>query len=110
MPDEIDPYRISAGPILDALVHTHLFGPKLPGCVPPYSADEELARAVEDELRSQVKSRVVVGRSRVKAKPWFARYGTDPSTSSEVLAQSYPLAICRLTLLVLRHDENRRET
>jgi hypothetical protein len=35
-------------------------------------------------------------------KRFFARYDSDPSTATEVLAETEPLAICRLALILLK--------
>jgi hypothetical protein len=32
---------------------------------------------------------------------YYARYGTDPSTTTEVLAETMPLAVSRMALLAL---------
>lgn len=100
----VDLYRIPAGPELDRLVHEKVFQSAPSHEVPHYSSDEDLARQVYKQLKREVDSSIVMGKTRSShAKRYFARYGTDPSTSTEVLAESLPLAICRMAVLRLRH-------
>ena len=100
----LDLYRIAAGPELDRIVHERVFPSASSASVPVYSTDEELARRVFRELKRRFDSTVVIGKTRSRqAKRYFARYGSDPSTSTEVLAETLPLAICRLAALRLRH-------
>ena len=100
----VDLYRIPAGPELDRLVHEKVFEAKQPTDIPHYSSDDTLAKSVFKELKRQVDSSVVIGKTKSQhAKRYFARYGRDPSTSTEVLAETLPLAIYRLAVLRLRH-------
>ncbi len=101
-----DLYRIPAGPDLDQLIHTRLFGETIPDRYPAYSTDEECAMDAFRALRKRHDSSAVIGKTRISGRRhYFARYGSDPSTSTEVLAESKPLAICRLILLRLRHKD-----
>ena len=100
----VDLYRIEAGPDLDRLVQKKVFQAEISNSPPPYSKDEELAKKVYHEIRKRFDSSVVIGKTRgSNAKRYFARYGSDPSTSTEVLAETLPLAICRMAALRLRH-------
>ena len=100
----VDLYRIPAGPDLDRIVHEKVFRTDISIACPPYSTDEDLSRKVYRELRKHFDSSVIIGKTRNSAgKRYFARYGSDPSTSTEVLAESLPLAICRMAALRLRH-------
>lgn len=100
----VDLYRIEAGPELDRLVHEKVFRAEPSHSIPLYSTDEELAKRVYHEIRKRFDSSVVIGKTRgSNAKRYFARYGSDPSTSTEVLAETLPLAICRMAALRLRH-------
>ncbi len=100
----VDLYRIPAGPDLDRIVHEKVFRTDQTSDCPPYSTDEDLARKVYRELRKRFDSSVIIGKTRTNSgKRYFARYGSDPSTSTEVLAESFPLAICRMAALRLRH-------
>jgi hypothetical protein len=96
-------YRYPAGPDLDALIQSKLFCVSDNSPVPPYSSDEATGRLVERKLRSIAKTKIVTGKS-FKDLRWFARYGEDPSTATEVLADTYPLAVCRLALIYLASE------
>lgn len=95
----LNPYKAPSGVDLDTIIHQRVMGYPPQPSIPSYSSDEQAARQVERQLRKVVKDKITVGESRVAALPFFARYGTDPSTSTEVLAETYPLAVCRLALL-----------
>jgi len=100
----IDLYRIPARPELDSLLHEALFKTEVAGDIPNYSSDDQLAQQVFRKLKHEVDYSVVMGKTRSScAKRYFARYGSDPSTSTEVPAESLPLSICRMALLRLRH-------
>ena len=100
----VDLYKIEAGPALDRLVHEKVFRAETSTSIPSYLTDEELAKKVYHALRRRFDSSVVIGKTRGRnAKRYFARYGSDPSTSTEVLAETLPLAICRMAALRLRH-------
>lgn len=95
---DINPYRLPAGADLDRLVQRQVMGLPLEQC-PPYSTDEKAARQVLAKLRSACSKNIVVGKTSLRKTRWFARYETNPSDGTEVLAESLPLAICRLALL-----------
>ena len=67
---------------------------------PPYSTDESSADRLRAELKGKFGVKVVIGQTRIRRIPWFARYGSDPSTSTEVIAETYPLALSRLALIM----------
>jgi hypothetical protein len=99
----INPYQVPAGPELDELIHERIFRESSNAL--SYSTSMKFA----DKLRARIKTlygcRVVVGETQLRAKPYFARFESGPSTSTEVLADSVPLALCRLALLLSeRHD------
>jgi hypothetical protein len=97
---EIDPYNIEAGVALDALVHEYLMDQSpTDRDVPHYSTDEKAAEKVRSRLKSKYGAVVIFGRTRLKGRTWFARYETDARDGTEVLAETYPLAISRLALL-----------
>ncbi|MHC1763260.1 MAG: hypothetical protein AB9869_02985 [Verrucomicrobiia bacterium] len=95
---ELNPYQIPAGPELDQLIHLRVMEQSSPDC-PPYSTDESAARRVLARLRYVSGHAVVVGRTSLRRHRYFARYETDPSDGTEVLADTKELAICRLALL-----------
>jgi hypothetical protein len=69
------------------------------GECPPYSTNEKAARSVLAKVKSYGDRTVVVGRTTLRRKRWFARYESDASDGTEVLAETFPLAISRLALL-----------
>jgi hypothetical protein len=98
----VNPYGIAAGPELDELVHRHCFGSE--GEVLPYSTDAKAAEKVRVRVKSLFGYAVSTGETRLRTRRFFARLESGPSTATEVLAESSPLAICRLALVVsLRH-------
>ena len=100
---EPDYYRIAAGSELDQLVHRKLFRTDTFERCPRYSEDENDAKRALKKLKSTIEPNVTIGKTRSsKSKRYFARYGSDPSTSTEVLAESLPLAICRMIALRTR--------
>jgi hypothetical protein len=95
----MNPYRAEAGSELDAQIELQLFQNSRSGPVPPYSTSLEEGQQVLAKLRKDYGLRVTMGSTRLPNRPWFARYGSDPSTSTEVIAETLPLALCRLALL-----------
>ncbi len=65
-----------------------------------YSTDKRLADKVRSRLKALYGHTVVAGATHSQQRPFFARFENDPSTSTEVLADTYPLAVCRLALLL----------
>jgi hypothetical protein len=96
---EIEPYQMQAGPGLDLLVHVEIIGND-PGIdCPAYSTVRSQADKVVTTLSSAHGISVRYGQTHLKGRAWYARYGDDPSTSTEVLAETMPLAVCRLAVL-----------
>jgi len=96
-----NPYVITAGPELDLLIHREVMG--FPDGQPePYSTDDHAADKVRVNLKNSLGRQFVYGRSNMRGRKWFARNETDTSGGTEVLAETYPLAICRLALLTIR--------
>ena len=99
----VDLYRIEAGPELDRIIHERVFHQIPEDSCPGYSTSRELAQRVLRHLIDRFDSSVVTGRTRSnRAKRYFARYGSDPSTSTEVLAETFALAVCRLAAIRVR--------
>ena len=102
--EEINPYTIPAGGKLDELIHIRVLRKPLNGPVPHYSTEEAPAEWVYAWLRGLSGAKIVVGQSKLRAsRRWFARHEKDPSTGTEVMAETYPLAVCRLALLMRDH-------
>lgn len=70
-----------------------------------YSTNESAAEKVRTRLKALYKCPVQVGETKTHPKKFFARFDTGPSTSTEVLAETKALAICRLALVIgMRRD------
>lgn len=87
------------------MIHSHLFGSDGDKEIPPYSVDPGAAAKVRSKIKSRYGHPVVVGETRMASRRHFARYESDPSTATEVLAESQPLAICRLAVLLMKRGE-----
>lgn len=94
-----NPYEFPPGPELDALIHELLLSPEPTPNFPPYSTDSSAIDKVKKRLQAALGISIITGKTRFRRKPWFARYQTDASDGTEVLAETYSLAICRLALL-----------
>jgi len=90
---------------MDKAIHEKLFGESSANGCPAYSTDEKEAHRVRRKLKSAYTTSIKTGTTRTRTKPFFARYGSDPSTSTEVLAETFPLAVCRLALLLMQKDD-----
>ena len=95
-----DPYQALPGEALDLAIHSHVFGVSDADSCPPYSTDESESVKVKRALKSEFGVAIKTGKTQIRTKPFFARYGSDPSTSTEVVAETLPLAICRVALLI----------
>ena len=51
-------------------------------------------------LKAMYKFPVKVGETKTRPTKFFARFDSGPSTSTEVLAETRALAICRLALVI----------
>ena len=99
---DIDPYRAQAGPALDALIHQHVMNePATSAGCPAYSTDDKLAKSVLGKLKSRGRLLFTIGRTELEGRTWFARSETNAMNGTEVFAESFPLAVCRLALFGL---------
>ena len=99
-----NPFTFVAGNDLDQMIHEQLFGQKTKTGVPAYSSDDAAANAVVKKLKEIYRGPIIIGQTKIRRKPWFARHDSDPSTSTEALAETRELAICRLAMvMVLRN-------
>jgi hypothetical protein len=95
----INPYGIPAGAELDALIHERCFKGEGPALA--YSTDSKAADKVRSRIKSIYGFSVLVGETRLRPpRGFFARLESGPSTATEVLADSIPLALCRLALVL----------
>ena len=100
-----DPYRIPPGPELDFRVHQVVFGGSDAGPIPPYSTDSQFEKTLIKRLQTLRSRALSTGSTKIRGETWyFARYGSDPSTSTEVLSKSMGLSLCRLSLVLLSQD------
>ncbi len=90
-------YKIPASEELNTAIHRDVLRRQPP--VPDYSHADDAAQILEREMRRALPAKIVIGRVRRPVGHWFARYESDPSTATEVVAETYPLAISRLALL-----------
>ena len=103
---DINPYTFPAGAELDEIIHRRIFGKKsIEGGLPKYSLDPEESARLRARLKSMYGHPIVFGRTRIPGRTYFARYDSDPSTATEVVAATEPLATCRLALLLIRRSE-----
>jgi hypothetical protein len=100
---DVNPYTFPAGPELDEVIHRRLFGQKTENeSIPGYSTNPADSARVRSKLKSNYGHPIVVGQTRMANRRFFARYDSDPSTATEVLAETEPLALCRLALLLMK--------
>jgi hypothetical protein len=97
--ETFDPYVAAAGRELDAWIHFRVLKNGLSHEYPAYSSDERAACDLKQWVEDQFQIEIVVGRTELRTKRWFARYEFDPGNPTEVLAETEPLAICRLCAL-----------
>jgi hypothetical protein len=102
-----NPYKFPKGPELDSKVHKVLFNGSEQDVAPLYSTDEKLASKVKSKIESRYGWDVITGRTRLREQPFFARYETGPSTSTEVVAETLALAVSRLALIVAQHHQDK---
>jgi hypothetical protein len=99
--NSFNPYRAEPGPKLDEHIHQRLF-PTNAATIPSYSTDKAASAKIAQQLQRKFGRKVVTGATRTRPVRYFARLDSDPSTAVEALADSAPLAICRLAAVVLR--------
>ena len=95
----LDPYQTEAGPELDSLIHHEILGNSRTEASPCYSTGSGQADELKKMMEARYGTTFTCGRTAIRGKAWFARYEIDPGNPTEVLAQTYALAVCRLTLL-----------
>jgi hypothetical protein len=99
-----NPYKVPPGAELDDEIHRSLFAEDS-GTPPSYSTDDKVAEKVRVKLKSLYRYPIVTGHTKTRPRKFYARFESGPSTSTEVLAETFALAICRLALVVLaKHD------
>ena len=87
------------------MIHARLFGKgDEVDKAPAYSTDASFGSKVRARLKSVYGHPIIVGQTRMAGRKHFARYDSDPSTATEVLAETEPLAICRLAAILLKRS------
>lgn len=95
-----NPYEAPAGRDLDARVHVRFMREDTdPASCPRYSTNMRDAREVLRRLRASYSRPVICGRTTLADRSWFVRAMTDSQRGTEVLAETLPLAICRLAVI-----------
>ena len=93
-----NPYKASPGPQTDQAIHRRYFASDAK--VLPYSTDDETASKLRARIKVLYGYPVEVGQTKTRPRQYFARFESGPSTATEVLAETLPLAICRLGLVI----------
>lgn len=93
----MDIYQLQPSNFLDESIYVNLMDYGIER--QEFSTDVKAAKNLVKILRKHLRTKVTTGKaSRGK---YYARYGTDPSTTTEVLAETLPLAVSRMALLAL---------
>lgn len=98
----LNPYELAAGPELDAAIHCEILGLPESGVYPSYSTNPKEAENVRRHIETKYGIAIFAGKTNIAEKPWFARYEMEIGNPTEVLAETYSLAICRLAFLRAR--------
>ena len=99
-----NPYKANPGVELDNWLHEHFFRETSQELL-AYSTDERAAEKLRARIKSLYGYKVHTGTTSVRTAKFFARLETGASTSTETLAETLPLAIARLAMVVaLRRD------
>ena len=109
-----DPYHMMAGHELDTLIHWRIMKQVSPRVTcPAYSSEDKQAKKVLAALRHLGRGCVIIGRTHLEGKGWFARYETNAMDGTEVFAETFALAVCRIAMLRIiemdRQSDNGRQ-
>jgi hypothetical protein len=96
-------YKFPAGPELDELIHCKLFRAHDREAVPEYSTDHRYVRQIAARLQTFYRKAVSTGTLRLGGRKFFARFESGPSTATEAVGETLPLAICRLALIIIEN-------
>jgi hypothetical protein len=66
----------------------------------PFSTEARSANLLKAKIEAIFRRAVITGQTRTSPALFFARMGNDVSTSTEVIAETYELAIARLGLVL----------
>ena len=94
-----NPYKAVPSRELDTWLHHRFFRDAQPEPL-PYSTDDKAAEKLRARLKSTYGHPVEIGTTQLRNARFFARLESGPSTSTETLADTLSLAICRLALVV----------
>ena len=96
----MDIYNLKPSYFLDESIYVNLMDYDIDR--QEFSTDVKAAKNLVKVLRKHLRTKVETGKaSRGK---YYARYGTDPSTTTEVLAETLPLAVSRMAMLALNRN------
>jgi hypothetical protein len=95
----VNPYHAPAGRELDLHIHCHILKRDADEQCPRYSTDSKQADELKRRVEEDFHIKIVTGTTGIRGKQWFARYEIDKGNPTEALAETYPLAICRLVML-----------
>ena len=96
----MDIYKLQPSSFLDESIYVNLMDYGITR--QEFSSDVKAAKNLVKVLRKHLRTKVETGKaSRGK---YYARYGTDPSTTTEVLAETLPLAVSRMAMLALNRN------
>src|SRR5438552_3652425 len=94
-----NPYKAVVGSSLD-LELSNAYRTALETGVRAYSSEVKAANVLKARIETTYEADVITGQTRTRPALYFARLETDASTSTETTAETYPLAISRLGLVL----------
>lgn len=95
-----NPYKVLAGEDLDLQLSKIYFGKSASVTMGAFSTEVKWANILKAKMESVFRTHVLIGRTMANPPGYFARLETGPSTSTEVIAATYPLAIARLGMVL----------
>ncbi len=105
--NQIDATKVDASRELDAFIHETLFDWDEDIPCPTYSSRRPNGMMVAARLEELYGIPIRLGRLRVQDhKMYFARAGVQKETSTEMLAVTLSLAVCRLAIRLLQDTED----
>lgn len=104
---EKNPYKVQAGTELDRFIHGSVMNAPAADACPAYSTEDKIAKRVLSRLR-ECEPAVIVGRTGLQGRSWFARYESNAMDGTEVFAETFALAVCRLAVLRLNDHQSPR--
>jgi hypothetical protein len=97
---KFDPFNAPAGRELDAFIHHQVLCRPLSANYPEYSTEPAVAHGLRNDLQRLYGYPIIAGQTN-GLRRWFARCAISSGDPTEVIADTYALAVCRLALLRL---------